>query len=1345
MATVVLSAVGGAIGGQIGGSVLGLSTAAIGRFAGAMIGRSLDQRTMGRGSEVVETGRVRRLRLTGAGEGDAIARIYGRMRVSGQVIWATEFREWVKITEGSGGGGGGGGGGKGRRSAPAPVTPTVREYKYAVSLAIALCEGEISQVGRVWADGNELTRDNLDMRVYYGTCDQLPDPKIEAVEGAGTVPAYRGTAYVVIENLELEQFGNRVPQFSFEVLRPPQKGQPGAELDPPQAVRGVAMLPGSGEYTLATSKVTLRYGPGSSKQANVNSWSGKSDFLTSMDALEGELPACDAVSLVVSWFGNDLRCGACSVLPKVEQNSFDGANMPWNVSGVRRSFALRVVRGTDNKPLYGGTPSDQAVIEAIKRLKAAGKDVMFYPFILMDQIAGNKLPDPYSDRDHQPELPWRGRITLNEAPGRPGSSDGTNGAEAEVAAFFGTAQASHFATNGTATVGGTGGFAGLINLDWSAKLSPVVYSGPGEWGFRRFILHQAALCKAAGGVESFCIGSEMRGLTQIRGAGNSFPAVQELRNLAAEVRALLGPSTKISYAADWSEYFGYKPQDGSGDRFFNLDPLWADANIDFIGIDNYMPLSDWRDGTEHADVNWETAYDLGYLQANIEGGEGYDWYYTSPEARAAQNRTPITDEAHEESWIWRYKDLRGFWENTHHERVNGVRSEVPTDWVPESKPIRFTEYGCAAVNKGTNQPNKFLDPKSSESKLPYYSDGRRDETIQMQYLRAMNGYWRQSKRNPTSELYGGPMVDMDHAYVWAWDARPYPFFPNNRKLWNDGENYGRGHWISGRAASRRLASVVDEIAEEVGAGHVDTSKLHGMVKGYQVDEIGEARAALQPLMLHYGFDAIERDGTLQFRMRDGVADFEIDPDMVVRDARDEGVLEYTRGSAAELSGRVRLRFVEADGDFEVVAEEAILADDPNPVVSASEFPLSMPRAEGRQTVERWLSEAQLNTDTVQFSLPPSQLEIGAGDVVALPEDGGQGLYRVDRVEERGGTQQLDGVRIDAESYRPVDFVDAVPNLAGFVPPAPVSPFFLDLPLLTGDEVPHAPYLAVAADPWPGSAALYASDFDSNYRLNTVASARTPIGITETELSWAPSGLMDRSDGLLVKMLHGELESVSEAAILNGANLCAIGNGSPDGWELFQFETADMVGPETYMLSKRLRGQLGTERTEGYSWPVGSYIVRMDGSPLQIDLPDAKRGLSRFYRIGPAGRPLDDPAYQQIELAFEGIGLRPYRPVHLRLQGAVGQDRLFSWVRRGRIGADRWETPEIPLGEEREQYIVRVVRAGETLREELADTAEWVYSAAAQSADSFTLGDELQVAQVSSLFGAGVSARYINSA
>ena len=268
MATILLSAVGASIGAGFGGSILGLSGAVIGRAVGATLGRVIDQRLMGSGSQTVETGRVDRFRLTSASEGAPVGQVWGRMRVAGQVIWASDFTEHVKTS-------GGGGGGKG---APKPQEPTVKEYSYTVNVAVALCEGKITRVGRVWADGIEISRSNVAMRIYRGGENQMPDPKIEAVEGAGKVPAYRGTAYVVIEDLELGQFGNRVPQFSFEVFRAAQGALVDDVTDLAQGISGVALLPGTGEYSLATSRVHYSTGIGKNVSANVHTPSGKTRF-----------------------------------------------------------------------------------------------------------------------------------------------------------------------------------------------------------------------------------------------------------------------------------------------------------------------------------------------------------------------------------------------------------------------------------------------------------------------------------------------------------------------------------------------------------------------------------------------------------------------------------------------------------------------------------------------------------------------------------------------------------------------------------------------------------------------------------------------------------------------------------------------------------------------------------------------------------------------------------------------------------------------------------------------------------------------------------------------------------
>lgn len=1286
MATLLLSAAGAALGGSVGGSFLGASASALGRAAGATLGRVIDDRILGTGSRAVEVGKIDRFRIAGASEGAPIGEVHGRTRVSGQVIWATQFEEQVSVT----------GGGKG-----APSQPTVEEYSYSVSLAVALCKGEITRVGRIWADGDEVTKSDLNMRVYTGSETQLPDAKIEAVEGVGQAPAYRGTAYVVFENLALEPYGNRVPTFSFEVMR-------SGDGDLSDIVEAVALIPGTGEYALSTTHVHYEDAPGKLRSANMHTESGLTDFETSLEALTEELPNARAVSLVVSWFGTDLRCGSCEVAPRVEQSEVDGS-VPWSVAGLGRHEA-QVVPEEDGRPVYGGTPSDASVLQAIAAMQSAGQRVMFYPFILMEQLAGNDLTDPWTGEPEQPPLPWRGRITTSLAPGQAGSPDGTAAAEAEVQAFFGSASAGEFSVAG----------------------ETVSYTGSDGFTFRRFILHYAHLCALAGGVDSFCIGSEMRGLTQIRGANNSFPAVAALQTLASDVRAILGPDVKIGYAADWSEYFGYHPQDGSGDVFFHLDPLWAAPEIDFIGIDNYMPLSDWRDGETHADASWGSIYKLEYLKANIAGGEGFDWYYASPQAEAVQLRSPITDGAHGEPWVFRYKDLRNWWSKPHHARIGGARQATPTAWEPESKPIWFTELGCAAIDKATNQPNKFLDPKSSESALPKYSSGARDDLIQMQYLRAMAEFWGDAGNNPVSSLFGAPMVAMDRMYVWAWDARPYPFFPSNTDVWTDGENYARGHWLNGRVSSRRLGGVIAEICENSGCGPVDVSDVHGLVRGYALDGGDTARAALQSLLLTFGVDAIEKEGQLVFRTRDGIATGTLVQDDMARGEEDE-LLTRTRAPEAETAGRVRLTYIEADGDYETRSAEGIFPDEATTSVSRSEVTLALTGGEAQGVVERWLAEARVARETASFAVPPSS-SLTAGDVVDIEGDS----FRIDRVED-GGVKLMEAVRVERGVYRSYLTEDEVQSRAPVYAPLPVWAEIMELPLMTGDELPEAPWFAATGDPWPGPVAVYSSLDGNTWTYEAELSRRAVMGQTLTDLGRGDCGLPQRGSGVEVRLSHGSLGSIDDTALFAGGNVAALSDGS-GLWELFQFRDAELIGEDTWRLQHLLRGQQGTDTLMQAIWPAGSTFILLDTAPRQVSVASSLRGVARRYRIGSASRPVDDGSYVELTHTSVATGLKPFAPVHVRAvnDGSGGHD--LNWVRRTRVNGDSWDLEEVPLGEAYEAYRVRVLHDGAVRREETVSAPNWSYGAAARAEDGVTVPFTVEIAQISDLFGPGHEAR-----
>ena len=1304
MATVLLSAAGSAIGGSVGGTVLGMSAATIGQAVGATVGGLIDQTILGSGSRALEVGRARSLHLQTSTEGMPIAQIYGRIRIAGQVIWSTRFKENVR-TKNQGGKATGG--------------QKVKEFSYTISFAVGLCEGPIERIGRVWADGKLVSTNDLEMRIYLGDDTQLPDPKIEAVEGAGNVPAYRGLAYVVFEDLPLEEFGNRIPQLNFEVFRSaphlaeaasPEIGAPLQKL-----IRGVALSPGSGEFALDPEAVQYAFAGGGGAFANINNASGRPDILEALDQLDGELPEAGSVSLLVSWFGDDLRCGRCKVQPRIEEPGRRARPENWSVAGLTTSTALPVSRDAHDRPNFGGTPSDASIIRAIAELKRRGKYVMLYPFLMMDIAAGNSLVDPYTALAGQPAFPWRGRITLDIAPGMSGSSDQTLAAAQEVAAFFGASRAADFSVSG----------------------GSVSYSGPSDWGWRRFVLHLAAVTKQAGGVDAICIGSELRGLTTVRGSRTEYPAVAELKALAAEVRQLL-PDAKIGYAADWSEYFGHHPKDGTGDVLFHLDPLWADENINFIGVDDYMALSDWRHSRTHLDreEGHRSVYSLPYLRAKIEGGENYDWYYASDADREAQVRTPIQDTAYGEHWVFRPKDVRAWWGNQHFERIDGVRATTPTAWVPESKPIWLTETGCPAVDLGTNQPNLFADAKSSESALPFGSLGVRDDEMQRRFLQAKLGYWTDPENVPVSSLTGAPMIPADRIFVWTWDTRPWPDFPVRTSIWSDGPAHRLGHWITGRVTANSLAEVVADICWRSGLEDIDVTGLHGVVDGYVIERTSTAREALQPLMLAFGFDALESGGKLVFRMRGESSSKRLEEgELVAPEGRAGSGLERMRASPGELHDVVRLSYVQAESDFRVGASEARLPGGGERArVAESSLPLSLPGSRAQQIVDRWLAESWRSRDRASFTLPITEIDLEPGDTIEIARSDAVESYRIERIVDTGG-REAEAVRVDTALHVPHPTAERDIETDLPSPPGPVTAIFMDLPLASGTLEDHQPRVAVSGSPWTDRVAVYRSMDGETYELISTLAKPAVIGTT---LDAVPPGQPNRWQRISfrVAVATGGLQSVEPLLALNGANLAAL-EFAPGQWEIMQFRDAVLTAPGEYRLSTLIRGLRGTDVLSTEEIAPGRRFVLLDDAVVSLPMREDERGLPRHYLVGPTRHTLSHPSYVHSSETFMGVGLRPFAPAQLRVRrDSATDDLVLSWVRTARHGADSWHSVEVPLTEEREGYRVRVLIGGALVREVEVATSGFVYSAEMQAADGAGPTLEFRVAQLSTSFGYG---------
>jgi hypothetical protein len=309
----------------------------------------------------------------------------------------------------------------------------------------------------------------------------------------------------------------------------------------------------------------------------------------------------------------------------------------------------------------------------------------------------------------------------------------------------------------------------------------------------------------------------------------------------------------------------------------------------------------------------------------------------------------------------------------------------------------------------------------------------------------------------------------------------------------------------------------------------------------------------------------------------------------------------------------------------------------------------------------------------------------------------------------------------------------------------MSAVLMNLPRLREDMPEHVPLLAAHARPWPGDVAIYRSPSDDDWRLLAVSGRRATVGTLAQDFWSGPPGRFDHGNILEIVVPGAAFVSVSDLSLFLGANAFAV-ESAPGVWEVLQAGLAELVAPETYRLTRLLRGQRGTEGAIGAPFvAAGAWVVALDGGLQPLAIEQAEVGLDLSWRIGAASRPVTSDTYAAQSFTATALGLRPFAPARVRQpwrRPYTPGNLEIAWIRRTRsLLGDNWDAVEVPLEEAAEAYEVDILDGGTALRTLTSTVPAVTYPGAAQIADwgkALVPGDTLGVAihQISASYGRG---------
>lgn len=512
-------------------------------------------------------------------------------------------------------------------------------------------------------------------------------------------------------------------------------------------------------------------------------------------------------------------------------------------------------------------------------------------------------------------------------------------------------------------------------------------------------------------------------------------------------------------------------------------------------------------------------------------------------------------------------------------------------------------------------------------------------------------------------------------------------------------------------------------SDVIAPADLDTAALTQQVRGYRVTQTGAIRAAIEPLQSAWPFDVIQSGYKIKAVSRGGASVLTIDAALL--DARPDGEapgpqITIVREMDTQLPRRVSIKHLDVGREYDMGEQYAERISGESISTRAMEMPIVLTAGEAAAKAETLLYLYWLERHTIQFALPPEFVGLEPADVITITAPSASYEMRLTSINYLSDGRLECVARYNSAAIYAAAAVGEESAVAGgtVALAGPSQYVLLDIPALTADM--DAPMFVAAmagyTAGWPGGILFRSSDAGQTWDDLQGWTGHCTMGYARNTIGIHPGLAIDAAAALQVDLLAGDLESVSELAMLNGANHFAYGG---DGrWEIMAARTCTLQGDGSYLLTDMLRGRFGTEHNTG-NHAVGDVLVLLTDPDLGlIGMDSASIGLARAYRGITAGRAIDSDSDRSF--TYRAVNLECFSPVYLNgNRHPSTSDWTLTWIRRTRISGEWRDQIDAPLSEASEAYEIEIYSSAAytTVKRTLTSSTPTVaYTSAQQVAD-----------------------------